>query len=307
MISAAQDRWEEEFGDNPISGEPDKPILAPWFRCNDQIHRTVHIDIAYSPDGDAMGLAMGHISHLQEDPEEGEWRPYVCVDCVIRWKAKSGKQNSLEDMRGMVYTLRARGFNIKSATFDGFNSIDSIQQFNKKKIQAWVSSIDKTKEPYETLRDAIYEERISFPRYVVQLSHANPRTAEILDFELSGLQDVGRKIDHSASTSKDVADCVAGISYTLMRRKSYRNGAPRRNKTSTVPTHTEPTPEEIAKLLSGGSAEQNPAMVPSVSFDMFSKMMDQNGGIMQGVSVPYDAFDLREQWGKFNPEPRYKR
>lgn len=60
--------------------------------------------------------------------------------------------------------------------------------------------MDRQLEPYNLLKEAIYEERIDIPYH------------EVLSRELSNLELVnGNKVDHPPKGSKDVADAVAGV------------------------------------------------------------------------------------------------
>ncbi len=82
--------------------------------------------------------------------------------------------------------------------------------------------MDKSKLPYEDLRDAIYEDRIEWPPYMTYLNKGDFTEVQIANKELSELEDQDKKVDHPVGGSKDVADCMAGVVYTLMGDRSYR-------------------------------------------------------------------------------------
>jgi len=66
------------------------------------------------------------------------------------------------------------------------------------------------------------------------MTYLHPGATELVEItakELSELVDNGKKIDHPATGSKDVADCLAGVTFTLMGDRAYR-----RNVTS-LDTH----------------------------------------------------------------------
>lgn len=221
--------WHIRYGDDqPVGGRLDSPEFADWFRATDALPRSIHIDLAYSGDGDALGMAMGHVAELVDTEEEE--KPLIAFDFLLRMKAKSGQEIMLSDVRKMVYDLKFhRGFNIKWVTMDGFNTTDTMQQFHKKKINAAYLSVDKSKLPFTDLREAIYERRCLFPKYMVKYQHSDEETdlTNIAYRELSQLSEGPRKIDHPPTGSKDVADCMAGVVHNLMNSSQARRGAGR--------------------------------------------------------------------------------
>jgi hypothetical protein len=175
-IEEARERWIQRFTNNidrrfsewkpesPVKDDPHRILFEPWFRSNgDPRKRHVHIDLGYSPDGDALGLAMGHVEAVVEI--EGERKPYIVFDALMRMHAPPGQDIEISDVRRIVYNLKEdRGFRIYSVSMDGFQSTDSLQQFRKKKYMSDYLSVDRNTLPYEDLRDAIYERRCEFPR-----------------------------------------------------------------------------------------------------------------------------------------------
>jgi hypothetical protein len=226
-IDDAEYRWLENNGpDVPVDDNCTHPQIAAWVGTEnhtDSRKRVGHLDIAYSPEGDSAGLAFGHVRELVET-EDGEIRPYIVIDLMIRVRAPMGGEIMLGDLRSYVYLLKSRGMRIDKITMDGFQSVDTRQQFVKRRIRVADLSMDKTKLGYEDLREALYEGRIEFPPYYTYLFPGSTERVNILPRELLGLTDVGPKIDHAKGGSKDVADCVAGVVCTLMGDNTYRKG-----------------------------------------------------------------------------------
>lgn len=218
-IEDARDRWMERYGDQgPIDGLHDN-LIRPWFRAQESLKRVAHIDMAYSSDGDALGLAMGHIPEMVVI--DGERKPFIVIDAVWRVVAPAGREIFIGDIRRIIYDMKEKyGFNLKKVSMDGFQSTDTRQQLEKRRYETEMVSVDKTILPYHDLREAIYENRIALPPYLVQMRPGEPPT-EILLVELTELVDNGDKIDHPADGSKDVADAVAGVCYTLMGARHY--------------------------------------------------------------------------------------
>lgn len=223
-IMSATDRYETNHPTllmpwNDRDGSLRSPGLDPRFRCTDSLPRVGHIDIAYSPDtGDAAAVAIGHISEYV-DTDEGI-KPYIVIDVVARILPPPGRQLEIQEIRDVVYQLIDRGFKIKKITCDGFQSTDSMQQFRKRHIFADLLSVDKKMLPYSDLRDAIYEERIEFPKVMGRQKRSEPKDYDVLFKELTELSYpvTGEKIDHPPSGTKDCADAVAGTVHNLMLR-----------------------------------------------------------------------------------------
>lgn len=224
-IDTAMEKWHQRFGidTSPVLPILDVPQFAPWFRSTDGLKRVIHVDIAYSAKGDALGLAMGHVRELKE--VEGEERPVIVFDFLLRIKPLPGREIILGDVRKIIYQLRDElGFRIKMITYDGFQSTDSIQQLRKQRFTVDHQSVDKSLLPYQDLRDAIYEERIEFPKYMTYMKHGDTRLVDIGYQELTQLIDTGRKVDHPEGGSKDVADAMAGVTSILAGDRQYRRG-----------------------------------------------------------------------------------
>lgn len=217
-IHDARDRWVVKHGDrSPV--DPDGRIAA-WFRANETLKRAAHVDIAYAEEGDGLGIAMGHVPHMIET-DDGERKPYIEIDCLIRLTAPAGGEIQLSTMRHYLYSLKGFGFKLESVTLDGFQSQDTIQQLQRRRFLADYLSIDRQILPYHDLREAIYEDRISFPPYMVVYRPGETELVEILVKELTELVDNGAKVDHPDKGSKDVADAVAGVTFALMGDRRY--------------------------------------------------------------------------------------
>jgi hypothetical protein len=250
--------WLRRYGrpTQPVVGTLSHPRFEEWFRAPDRLPRVMHVDIAYSPDGDALGIAMGHVRELKE--VDDELQPYIVIDFVIRMRPTPGTELILGDIRKIIYHVRDDlGFRIKKVTFDGFQSTDTIQQLNKKRFDAGYISVDRDLLPYQDLRDAIYEARIEWPRTMVLMSHGSVTPVDIVYQELSQLIDTGKKVDHPPGGSKDIADAMAGVVHTLMGDRSYRRGVSSTTSNSGANTlesdlpHT-PVPPRLDELIAPG-------------------------------------------------------
>lgn len=175
----------------------------------------VHWDA--SKNGDATGLAMSTIAGHREVRKLVNGELYSEDDIIhkvifaIRIKAKPGSEIPFYKIRNFIYYLKFElGYNIVSVTCDSFQSVDSIQQMKLKGFNADTLSVDRTYAPYETIKNAINEERIIMP-YV-----------KILETEFLELEDdkVRGKVDHPTNGSKDIADAVTGSVFRSLQYKS---------------------------------------------------------------------------------------
>lgn len=178
------------------------PSLSAWStnndgqRVKDSRPRYVHVDLGLRKD--ACGIAMAcHAGTVDMGVEK---RPLIKLDFAARiTPAQHGGEIDFAQVRRIIYDLKGRGFNIARVTYDGFASEESIQQLRRKGLTAELLSVDRDMEPYETLKETIYEKRIVWCFY------------EPLLREISRLQNIkGKRVDHPAGGSKDVADAVAG-------------------------------------------------------------------------------------------------
>lgn len=277
-IESCRDRWIARFDQpSPVKENQNQVVLEDWFRTTgDPRKRVVHLDFGLSQD--AMGIAMGYVDHLVE--RDDEMQPYIIIDMLARIKAAPGQQVQYSDVRRLIYELKdGRKFRIKTVTMDGFQSTDTQQQLRKRKFHVEDLSADKSRLPYEDLREAIYEERLEFPPYKTYIKNGDDTAVEIAVQELMQLQDMGKKIDHPADGSKDVADAMAGVVTTLMGDRSYRRGvgsssAPKEPRELQA-TGTTGLPDNVFALpgiMGGLQAPPLPAVPPGFGLTVPSRL-----------------------------------
>jgi hypothetical protein len=185
-------------------------------RINPSAARHVHIDIGLKKD--SLGLCMSHISgwldvvrRTEDGREFVDRAPTYVVDLFLRVVPPIGGEILLSEVRHLVYDLSAHGYMITTITLDQFQSSDSLQTFSAKGYHAQLVSVDSTPAPYDNLKTALYESRVSYYSYQPLLDELT-----FLQEDLSGGR---RKIDHPKKGSKDVADALAASLYTLSKQK----------------------------------------------------------------------------------------
>lgn len=181
-------------------------------RIHPRAIRAAHIDPSLK--GDATAFCVAHVSgwtdvrrRAADGNEYLERAPIYTVDFMLRIKPPTGGEIILGDVRQFIYDLSSHGYSIGTVTCDGYNSADTLQILAQKGYKTDLLSVDRTMEPYENLKTALYEGRVLMYRY------------EPLLEELRKLQKdlVRRKVDHpdEPGASKDVADALAGCLFSL--------------------------------------------------------------------------------------------
>lgn len=169
----------------------------------------IHIDLALTHD--ACGIALVHPVWLpreldRDDTSRPPWG--VVVDWTLRISAQDipGQvEIDFNAVRGVVLQLRDRGFQFGRVTYDGYQSVDSRQLLRRAGIPTGLLSVDRTPEAYMGLKELLHTGRLFYgDGYWLQ--------------EYRGLELIaGRRVDHRAGGSKDVADAVAGATAMATR------------------------------------------------------------------------------------------
>lgn len=173
--------------------------------------RHIHIDPSLNSDatGFVVGCVTGYKTVVRRDEETREQyterAPEIWVDFMLRIKPPIGGEIDHGLVRSLVYQMQAKGFSISLITMDQFNSASSLQTFATKGITAERLSVDKPMDAYDILKTAIYENRLSFYNY-------NPLLEELRWIQKDNIRN---KVDHPQGKSKDVADALAGIVFSL--------------------------------------------------------------------------------------------
>ncbi len=180
-------------------------------RINPQRPRHAHIDPSLT--GDATGLVVAHVAGYRnvlrsskvEQARVLERAPVIIVDFLLQIVPPLGDEIVMGDVRRLLYLMSSKGFRITKVTSDTYQSRDGLQQLRAKGYDAEILSVDRTADPYDTLKTALYENRIFFYNY-----------APLIE-ELRRLERDGRtgKVDHPKGFRKDVADALAGVVHTL--------------------------------------------------------------------------------------------
>lgn len=208
--------------------------------------RFVHIDLAVS--GDSAGVCIGCVTAFKSmnRGDSIELMPDIWIDAALEVAPPKGGEIQLHKIREVLYALTKMGLNLKWVSFDQFQSVDSMQILKQAGYMVGRQSVDTTTAPYDFLKAALYDSRISIPK------HAK------LQKELVTLQKDTKKnkIDHPPHSSKDVSDALAGVVYGLtMRREIWvSNGIP----TTAIPASIMAGLAKAKLAAAAVGAEENP-------------------------------------------------
>lgn len=191
-------------------------LLQPLRHPEAQRH--VHIDLSLGKQ-DCAGICIGHVVGMvdvERRTEDGhqvaEQAPLIEIDLLLQIKAPPNGEIDIGAVRALVYHFVDRGYSFNFASMDSFQSAESLQKFRAQGINAEKISVDATFEPYDYLKLAIYEGRLSMYEYPIVLK------------ELEKLQRDVRQgmVIHPPNGSKDVSDSLAGVVFSLSTKLTHR-------------------------------------------------------------------------------------
>lgn len=196
----------------------EKCAILPGRLRNLEHPRYAHIDLSLT--GDSTGLVVGHVpsftvigGRLDADGNviqgTGEPRPEIHIDFALEVRPPRGGEIEFYKIRELLYKLRELGMPIKWVSLDSFQSRDMIQILRQQGFAAGLLSMDTSRIPYDTLKQALYEGRVYASKHALL-------QRELLALEVNFKKN---KIDHNAHNSKDISDALAGVTYGLSTRR----------------------------------------------------------------------------------------
>lgn len=164
-----------------------------------------HIDLAKTQD--ACGFCVGHVIGSKNvmkgvgQDKHYETRPVIRIDLLLQIVAPKRGEIQISSVRGIIYRLRDLGMEFGLVSYDSWGSDESIQTLNAEGFTAENFSVDRSTEPYEQAKTAMYDDRV--------MCYRNP----ILGLELSTIMiDLKHnKVDHPPHGSKDLSDAFAAV------------------------------------------------------------------------------------------------
>jgi hypothetical protein len=153
--------------------------------------RYIHVDLSISGDRAGVGVSKVLGWEYVEDPENPgvrEQAPHFATECAISIQPSGENQIDIGELRTWLMQLGTRhGFEIAGVSYDGFQSAESIQRWRKAGVRnVDVLSLDRTTEPYDFLRQALYQDRLD-------LVESQMLREELTELEHDAAKD---KVDH---------------------------------------------------------------------------------------------------------------
>lgn len=176
-------------------------------------YRYIHLDIASKTD--MFGLASVYSDFVRFRSEDGieiKKRMFY-VDFCLGVVASKGCKVDLVKVLKFVYDLKKNGYPIRKVTTDSHQGELARQIIRAHGVDTEYLSLEKTKEPYLNLKNAIQEG--------VLIGYKNPPLVK----DLKGLREFNKRITKAKGrgTSDDLSNALAGAYHTCLLDKNFRS------------------------------------------------------------------------------------
>jgi hypothetical protein len=197
--------------DNIMKYLEDQNQFLPENIMSPHCYRFIHIDIGATRD--RMGIACCFADSNEqvhyktaEHVASSEKRLYF-VDWLVAIQAGEKQEIPFNKVVEFILFLKYKlNYNVHLVTTDQREGGRQLRQdLNLQGVQSDYLSVDKTREPYITLRYLIQSRSIIMPKH------------QLLFDELINLRDDGVKVDHPPHSSKDLSDAVCGAVFNAYK------------------------------------------------------------------------------------------
>lgn len=207
----SQTRRNPFYTDEISVGTQDNQTIEQYFHLEavpPNIKRNImniHLDLAETGDRQGMaGTCVDGNKIVQDFSGKKVSQPFFRQVFAVGVKSPRGDRMSFQKVVNFILWLQRNGFIIGTISTDQYQSsylreILAQQGFKTKRI-----SVDASEEPYIGLKNVLYDQRIELVKNQLQ------------EDELVHLQRMNGKIDHPATGSKDISDCLCGSVWTLV-------------------------------------------------------------------------------------------
>lgn len=213
------------------------------FICNDVFRRYIHIDLGWKRD--RCGIAMCHVPKgVTISRQTGQNSsfvdrrplPFLYYDFIGVINPERGVEIQFDFIIELIHILSSDlHFDLALVTYDGWQSVGSIQRLNREGFLSGNLSVDRTAKvlvidrdtpngirekstsgkyltPWENYKDALIDERIEVPFYNPEIPNRLNQDITLYEEELLNLEEDGdkKKIDHPADGTKDLMDAIVG-------------------------------------------------------------------------------------------------
>jgi hypothetical protein len=184
------------------NGVDDAGVFGVNFMPDPTKEYYVHVDLSKVHDRCAVALA-----HVDKWVTAGSERmkdvyPIVRIDAIRWWKPSKENPMDYREVTNYILKLQQKGFNIKLATFDRWNSHDTMNFLEARGIPTELLSV--AMKHYDDFLSVMYDQRL-----------VGPKIDELI-LELKQLRRIKDKVDHPRSGFKDLSDAVCGAIYNAV-------------------------------------------------------------------------------------------
>lgn len=216
----------------------------------------IHVDLSKVHDRCAVALAHVEKWVTIDGDKFGDMYPVVRVDAVRYWQPSHDEPMDYKQVTDYILALQRRGFKIKLATFDRWQSHDTMNFLESRGIPTEILSVaDKH---YDDFLSVMYDERLT-----------GPKMPELIR-ELRELRYIKGKVDHPRQGYKDLSDATCGaifnavsltpkpqnreievISYKSLLKKQAEEDAEKAEANDAIirPPKKRPMPNDLAEQL----------------------------------------------------------
>ena len=190
------------------NGVDEDGIFLEKFQPKPDTKYYIHVDLAQKHDHCVVALA--HVEKwvdVRIGSEYSELHPVVVIDAIRWWTPTKQKTVDFADVREYIVALRRRGFHLALATFDRWQSHDTMNILeNEHGIKTDILSVDK--KHYDDYLSIMYDNRLVGPK------------VQLLIDELGELRAVQKQtktvIDHPRKGTKDFSDATCGAIFNAI-------------------------------------------------------------------------------------------
>lgn len=230
-----------------VSG--DTVLLYPNNTNDPTQDRWMHLDLSSTKD--CTGIACGYIRgfiEMEMGEHMYEWQPEIVIDFTLQIKPPKGGEIDYSRIRELLYNMRHKGLPIRWVSADQYQSRDTLQELRRQGFSACHRSVDKTIQPYDTLKRTLYDGRLEIPEDEVLLGEL---TALEIDHKKG-------KVDHPIGGGKDIADALAAVVFSLSNNTELKatHGVLQKEVVSQTTSYVTPIYSEPELVFA--SKEQDP-------------------------------------------------
>lgn len=179
-----------------MNGVDNDGVFNVNFKPKPQTKYFIHVDLSKVHDRCAVSLAHVEKWVTHEGDKFNDLYPVVRVDAIRWWKPSKAQPMDYRAVQDYIMSLKRRGFDIQVASFDRWQSHDTMNYLESRGMTAELLSVQN--KHYDDFLTVLYDDRL-----------VGPNIPELID-ELRQLRYIKDKIDHPRSGFKDLSDAVCG-------------------------------------------------------------------------------------------------